>query len=246
MRIGIIGTGNIGGSLVRHLSRAGHDVKVANSRGPETIEADLLAHGARAVTAAEAAQDVQVLILSVPLGAIPHLADIVRTLPESATVIDTSNYYPQRDGEGFPPEGTVESVWVTEQLGRPVVKAWNSIGASPLAEKGRPAGTEGRVALPVAADREEDRTRAHALVDATGFDPYDAGPLAESWRQQPGTPCYGTDLTLGELPQALATADAEHAPRRRDIYVDAAAERLGSGISPDADWGVALARLLFR
>lgn len=245
MDIGIIGTGNIGGSLVRHLSRAGHQVKVANSRGPETIDADLLAHGARAVTAAEAAQDVEVLILSVPLGAVPGLADVVSALPETATVIDTSNYYPQRDGDGFLPEGTVESVWVSEQLGRPVVKAWNSIGAAPLAQEGRPAGEEGRIALPVAADRGEDRERAHALVDATGFDAYDAGPLAESWRQQPGTPCYGTNLTLEELPGALASADRERAPRRRDIYVDAAAERLGSGISPDAEWGVALARLLF-
>lgn len=247
MKIGIIGVGNIGRSLVLRLSRAGHDVTVANSRGPETIAAEVLAHGARAVTAPEAVQGAGVVILSVPLSALPGIAPLLSELPESVTVVDTSNYYPGRDGADLLPLGTVESRWVTEQLGRPVVKAWNSIGAASLAEKGVPAGTPGRIALPVAGDRKQDKQRAMALVEDTGFDAHDAGSVDDSWRQQPGIPCYGTDLTRGELPEALTAADLERAPRRRDIFVDAAVERLGDGATnPDAAWGVALARVLFR
>ena len=194
--------------------------------------------------AEEAVQDVAVLILSIPLQAIPGIAPLLADLPDDVTVIDTSNYCPGRDGDDFLPEGVVESQWISEQLGRPVVKAWNAIGADSLARNGKPAGTPGRIALPVAADRDEDRRRAHLLVDQTGLDPYDAGSIAESWRQQPGNPAYGTDLTLDELPDALSRADAERAPRRRDLVVAVFAERLGSGINPDAEWGVEVSRLL--
>lgn len=244
MKIGIIGTGHIGATLVRKLSAAGHVISVANSRGPETISEELLRDGARAVTAEQAVQDIEVLILSIPLQAIPSIAQLLADLPDDVTVIDTSNYYPGRDGDEFLPEGAVESQWVSEQLGRPVVKAWNATGSDSLATKGKPAGTPGRIALPVAADRDEDRRRAHLLVDQTGLDPYDAGPIAESWRQQPGNPAYGTDLTLDELPDALARADAQRAPRRRDLVVAVFAERLGAGTNPDAEWGVAVSRLL--
>ena len=244
MKIGIIGTGHIGATLVRTLSAAGHDVSVANSRGPETIADELLRDGARAATTEQAVQGAEVVILSIPLQAIPGMVPLVADLPDDVTVIDTSNYYPMRDGDDFLPEGVVESQWVSEQLGRPVVKAWNAIGSDSLARKGKPAGTPGRIALPVAADRDEDRRRAHLLVDQTGLDAYDAGPIAASWRQQPGNPAYGTDLTLDELPDALARADAQRAPRRRDLVVAVFAERLGSGTNPDAEWGVAVSRLL--
>lgn len=244
MKIGIIGTGDIGATLVRKLSAAGHDVSVANSRGPETISEELLRDGAQAATVEQAAQGAEVLILSIPLQAIPGIAPLLADLPDDVTVIDTSNYYPGRDGDEFLPEGVVESQWVSEQLGRPVVKAWNAIGSDSLARKGQPAGTPGRIALPVAADRDDDRRRAHLLVDQTGLEPYDAGSIAESWRQQPGNPAYCTDLTLDELPDALARADAERAPRRRDLVMAVVAERLGSGANPDAEWGVAVSRLL--
>lgn len=244
MKIGIIGTGHIGATLVRKLSAAGHDVSVANSRGPETISEELLRDGAQAATVEQAAQGAEVLILSIPLQAIPGIAPLLADLPDDVTVIDTSNYYPGRDGDEFLPEGVVESQWVSEQLGRPVVKAWNAIGSDSLARKGQPAGTPGRIALPVAADRDDDRRRAHLLVDQTGLEPYDAGSIAESWRQQPGNPAYCTDLTLDELPDALARADAERAPRRRDLVMAVVAERLGSGANPDAEWGVAVSRLL--
>ena len=94
MKIGIIGVGHIGKTLARELSRAGHDVKVANSRGPETIDAEVLATGARAVTAGEAVADVEAIILSVPMNQIPGLAPLIATVPEQTVVIDTSNYFP--------------------------------------------------------------------------------------------------------------------------------------------------------
>ena len=99
MKIGILGTGHIGKTLVRKLSAAGHDVKVANSRGPDTIEADVLASGGRAVTAEEAVVDVDVVILSIPLNRIPDIAPLIASVPAETVVIDTSNYYPHRDGQ---------------------------------------------------------------------------------------------------------------------------------------------------
>src|SRR5215207_3930650 len=139
MKIGILGTGHIGKTLVRKLSAAGHDVKVANSRGPETIEADVLSSGGRAVTAAEAVVDVDVVILSIPLNRLPAVASLIASVPAETIVIDTSNYYPARDGRIETIEaGQVESLWVAEQLGRLIVKAWNAIGSDSFARKGKP------------------------------------------------------------------------------------------------------------
>jgi predicted dinucleotide-binding enzyme len=222
-------------------------VKVANSRGPETIEADVLAFGARAVTTEEAVEGVDVVILSIPLNRIPSIAPLVANLPAETVVMDTSNYYPMRDDTIEAIEaGQVESLWVAEQLGRPVVKAWNSIGSDSFAKKGKPAGGTDRIALPVAADRDMDREVGMALVEETGFDAFDAGALAESWRQQPGAPAYCTDLTIEELPVALATADRARLPRRRDLAVAAMQERVGdSTTNPDAEYGVRLSRALY-
>jgi len=247
MKIGILGSGHIGKILVQRLSAAGHEVKVANSRGPETIEADVLASGGRAVAAAEAVADVDVVILSIPLDRLPGIAPLIARVPAETVVIDTSNYYPMRDGRIDAIEaGQLESLWVTEQLRRPVVKAWNSIGSASFAAKGKPAGSPDRIALPVAADREADRQVGMALVEDTGFDALDAGSLAQSWRQQPGAPCYGTDLTRKEMPSALAAADAARLPKRRDLAVAAFMERVGDGITnPDAEYGVRVSRALF-
>ncbi|MFP2961135.1 NADPH-dependent F420 reductase [Myxococcus sp. 1LA] len=247
MKIGIVGVGHIGKTLARKLGAAGHDVKVANSRGPETIEADVLASGARAVTVAEAVADVDALILSIPLNRIPGLAPLIAGVPARTVVIDTSNYYPFRDGKIAAIEaGQVESLWVAEQLGRPVVKAWNSIGSASFATKGMARGRPGRIALSVAADRDTDRKVGMALVEDTGFDAFDAGTLAESWRQQPGAPCYCTDLTREQMPAALAAADAARLPKRRDLAVAAITERVGDGTTnPDGEYGVRLNRALF-
>ena len=247
MRIGIVGAGNIGKTLSRKLSAAGHDVKIANSRGPETIDPEALSAGARAVDAADAVRDVEVVILSMPLNRMPAFASTLSAAPADAVVIDTSNYYPHRDERIQPIDaGEVESVWLSQQIGRPIVKAWNAIGSASFADEGAPAGTPGRIAIPVAADDADDRTLAMMLVDQTGFDGFDAGPLSESWRQQPGAPCYCTNLTSEEMGDALAAAEKDRLPKRRDISIAAIAERVGDGATnPDSDYAVRLTRAIF-
>jgi 8-hydroxy-5-deazaflavin:NADPH oxidoreductase len=136
-------------------------------------------------------------------------------------VIDTSNYYPHRDGKIDAMErGQVESLWVAEQLGRPIVKAWNAVLAATLQDKGVPAGAPGRTAIPVAADSDEAKRVGMKLVDETGFDPFDAGSLADSWRIQPGQPAYCTELKVEEMGPALAAADRTEAPKRRDLIIE--------------------------
>lgn len=237
MKIGILGTGHIGKTLVRKLSEAGHDVKAANSRGPASIGPDILSSGGRAVTAEDAVTDVDVVILSMPFNKIPDVAPLLSAIPDETVVIDTSNYYPARDDRIDAVEaGQVESLWVAEQLGRPIAKAWNAIGTASLAGKGKPAGEPGRIALPVAADRDEDRRVTMALVEDTGLDAFDAGSLADSWHQQPGAPAYCTDLTREELGAALAAAEKARLPKRRDLAAAAMMERLEgatTGLDPD-------------
>jgi len=221
MKISVIGAGAIGGNLARRLSEAGHDVLVADARGPEAVAADIVAAGARAVDLGEATTDREVIILSIPFSKQPELADLLARVTTDTVVVDTSNYYPGMNGHvQAVDDGQVESVWSAEQLGHPVVKAWNAALAGTQHLKGVPAGTPGRLAIPVAADSDRARRIVMRLVDDTGFDPVDAGPLAESWRQQPGTPAYCTELNAGQLEQALAAADKDEAPRTRDRLVE--------------------------
>ncbi|MET9014936.1 NAD(P)-binding domain-containing protein [Streptomyces olivaceoviridis] len=217
MKITVIGAGVIGGNLAARLSTAGHDVQVADARGPEAVAAEVLEAGARAVALDDSVRDRDVIILAVPFGVQPKLAELLATAPAEAVVVDTSNYYPGMSG---PVEaidsGVVESVWSQEQLGRPVVKAWNAALAETQRERALPAGAPDRIAIPVAADSHEHRRTVMTLVDATGFDPFDAGVLADSWRQQPGTPAYCTELGLDDLREALAAADKNTRAQTRD------------------------------
>jgi len=247
MKIGILGTGNIGKTLVHRLSEAGHDVKVANSRGPASIGPDVLSSGGRAVTAEDAVDDVDVVILSIPFARIPDVAPLLAGLPERTVVIDTSNYYPARDGRIEAVEaGQVESMWVAERLGRPIAKAWNAIGTDSLARKAKPAGSPGRIALPVAADRGEDLRVALELVEDTGLDAFDAGSLADSWHQQPGAPAYCTDLIRDEMGPALASADKARLPKRRDLAAAAMVERLdGATGELDPEYMIRVNRALY-
>jgi predicted dinucleotide-binding enzyme len=247
MKIGILGVGHIGKTLAQKLGAAGHDVKVANSRGPETIDADALQGGATAVAAAEVVRDVDVVIISVPLHRIPDVVPLMSDVPRETVVIDTSNYYPMRDGEIESIEkGQVESMWVADQIGRPVVKAWNSIGADSFAVNGTPAGSPGRLAIPVAADDPNQRRVGMSLVEETGFAAIDAGTLADSWRQQPGTPCYCTDVTEDEVHDALATADVTRSPKRRDLSVAVIAERYDDIMAtPQVDFAARVNRAIF-
>lgn len=133
--------------------------------------------------------DIDVAIVSIPLKALPQIKPLIDALPADVVVIDTSNYFPGRDGHiDALDKGQVEGEWVSEQLGRPVVKAWNAIGWDSFASKGLPAGHPERIAIPVSGDSQQHRNIAIALVNDTGFDGYDAGVLAESWRLQPGAP----------------------------------------------------------
>jgi predicted dinucleotide-binding enzyme len=159
MKKGIIGTGHIGKTLALRLAQAGHEVAVANSSRPENMSKDVLATGARAVTAEQAVQGKDVIILSIPLNRIPEVAPLFAEVHEETTVIDTSNYYPARDSKITSiEEGLVESLWVKEQLGRPIAKAWNAIGSDSFVNYGRPAGSSDRIAIPIASDREFDKS----------------------------------------------------------------------------------------
>lgn len=212
MRIGIIGAGNIGGTLTRRLRALGHDVAVANSRGPESLAALAGETGATAVAVSEAARDRDVVIVTIPEKHVPELPrDLFADVPTTTVVVDTGNYYPrQRDGRIDAIEaGLPESQWVAQQLGRPVIKAFNNIYAKHLLEYGRPAGTPDRIALPVAGDDPAAKDVVMRLVDALGFDPVDAGGLDESWRQQPMTPVYGSDRDAEGVRRALAEASRE-------------------------------------
>lgn len=212
MDIGIIGAGNIGGTLTRRLAALGHRVRVANSRAPETLAQLARETGATAVWAREAAADADLVIVSIPQKNVPDLAPgIVASAKPGAAVIETNNYYPkQRDGRIEAIEaGTPESVWVSGLLDTPVIKVFNGIYWKHLADKGLPAGTPGRIALPVAGAGGAAKQSVFEIVDQLGFDPVDGGALEESWRQQPGTPVYGTDLDAAGVVRALAAASPE-------------------------------------
>jgi predicted dinucleotide-binding enzyme len=224
VKIGIIGAGMIGGTLARRLVKLGHEVAIANSRGPETIRELAADAGATAVTAAEAARRGEIVIVTIPQRAVADLPkDLFAGVPDEVVVIDTGNYYPSRDGS-IPAleEGQPESAWVAGQLGRPVVKAFNTLYFQSLLEKGTPKGTAGRIALPVAGGLPDARAKVLRLVDELGFDPVDAGSIEESWRQQPGSPCYTQDLEAPRLKEALAAADRSRIPEYRKAADDAA------------------------
>ncbi len=196
MKIGIVDAGNIGATLARKLVVAGHDVKMSNSKGPDTIGDLARDVGAKAVSKEEAVQDVEVIILSIPFAKYPDIATLFNSVPEATVIVDTSDYYPFRDGAiADVDEGKPESVWVGEQIGRPVVKAWNAVLAATLAGKGQPSEASGRIAIPIAGDDKNAKATAMELVEATGFEALDSGSLADSWRQQLGTPAYCTELT---------------------------------------------------
>ena len=209
MKIGIIGAGQIGGTLTRRFTALGHEVLVANSRGPETLS-DLAAEtGATAVSVPEAVRDVDLIVVTIPEKNIPSLpAGLFADTPDHVVVVDTGNYYPrQRDGRIEEIEaGLTESQWVAQQLGRPVIKAFNNIYARHLLELGRPKGSPGRIALPVSGDDKAAKAIVLKLIDELGFDGVDAGGLDQSWRQQPGTPVYTTDFDAEGVRSALSDA----------------------------------------
>ena len=207
MRIGIIGSGHIGGTLARCFVDAGHEVAVSNSRGPETL-ADLateLGPRAQAMTAAEAARFGDLVVVSVPFG---RYREVPNEAVAGKVVIDTNNYYPRRDGhfEELDSDRTTSSELLQAHLsGARVVKAFNAILWSRLRDDGRPAGDGDRLGIPISGDEEQAKQAVAELIDEIGFDPVDAGTLAQGGRKhQPGTPAYTDGLPTSELRASLA------------------------------------------
>ncbi|ACM29783.1 NADPH-dependent F420 reductase [Rhizobium rhizogenes] len=233
MKIGIIGAGNIGAILARKLVAAGHEIKLANSKSPESIRNLAAELGATGTTKEDAVKGVDVVILSIPFSAYSDLAGLFEDVPANVVVVDTSNYYPFRDGAiSDVDDGQPEAVWVTEQINRPIIKAWNAVLAATLAEKGVDKTQSGRIALPVAGVDPEKKALVIELVEATGFDGLDAGSLETSWRQQPGTPAYCTELTADELRVALKKADQSRSAYNRETLIKGFMER-GDSLTHD-------------
>lgn len=215
MKIGIIGAGHIGSTLAKRFSELGHEVSIANSRGPDTLKELAAQTGATAVTTEEAARAGEVVVVTIPMCNVPDLGmRLFERVPESVVIIDTCNYYPQqRDGRIDGIElGLAESRWVAQQLGRPVVKAFNNIYADHLGKSGKPPGSSDRIALPYAGDDKTATAQVAALIDELGFDPVDDGTLEESWRQQPGSLVYGTDHDKLGVRKALEAASPQRKP----------------------------------
>jgi predicted dinucleotide-binding enzyme len=207
MRIGLIGAGNIGSTIARLAVDHGHEVTLSNSRGPETLAGlvEDLGERASAGTTAEAA-GADVVVVTIPLRA---YRDVPVAELAGKTVIDTNNYYPERDGHFVELDDGSEtsSGLLAEHLPTShVVKAFNTVNYKDLAQDGRPAGA-GRRAIPIAGDDAEAKRTVVGLLDEFGYDAVDAGPLAEGRRFEPGTPAYGPRFDAGGLRAALAAAD---------------------------------------
>ncbi|WP_345155189.1 NADPH-dependent F420 reductase [Micromonospora maritima] len=190
--VGLIGSGNIGGTVARLAVDTGHDVVLSNSRGPETLR-DLvteLGSRARAATPTEAATAGDLVVVTIPLRA---YREVPAAPLAGKIVIDTNNYYPERDGS-FPElddESTTTSELLQRHLPRSrVVKALNNIYFAHLRVLGRPAGASDRTALPIAGDDDGAKAAVTAFLDSLGYDAVDVGPLAEGWRFQRDTSAY--------------------------------------------------------
>ncbi|WP_338788373.1 NADPH-dependent F420 reductase [Metabacillus sp. FJAT-53654] len=219
MRFGIIGAGPIGSIISKKLVKSGHDVKIADARGIERLDGKELA--GRTVRVEDAIKNIEVLIISLPIKALPSIRNIIDQIGEEVIIVDTSNYYPYRDGIIEEIEnGMVESIWVSNHLGRPVIKAFNNLLAYTLENEGTAEDSSGRVAMAVAGNDPSQKQVVMDLVFELGFDVVDSGSLNDSWRQQPGTPAYCTELTKDELTKALKKAIKENAPLLRDKVME--------------------------
>jgi predicted dinucleotide-binding enzyme len=207
MNIGIIGAGEMGSLLASKFIKLGHSVSIANSRGPASLKQLAGEIGAEAASVEQVVKNKEVIIVSIPQKNVQALPkDLFKQLPKDVVVIDTGNYYPTlRDGEiaALQQKG-IDSLWVQEQLGVPVAKAFNSILATSIKDLGRPKGGKDRVALAVSGDNEKAKSVVFKLVDELGFDHFDIGTIAQSWKQQPGSPIYCRDISLDELKKRVA------------------------------------------
>ena len=220
MNIGIIGVGEMGSCLTSMFIKLGHTVSIANSRGPASLK--LLAEqlGAQAATVKEVVKNKEVIVISIHQKFVQDLPqNLFRNLPRGVVVIDTGNYFPSLRGGYIPglDESGIDSLWVQEQIGFPVVKVFNSILATSLREKGRANGEKGRIALTIAGDDSSSKEVVFKLVDRLGFDPFDVGTIAQSWKQQPGSSIYCRDIDLKAVKKKIDAMSAEWSDMREAI-----------------------------
>ncbi len=205
-KIGVVGAGNVGGTVARLFAGAGYEVAVSNSRGPDTLH-DLvqdIGHGAQALTAEEAVAFGEIVVVAVPLG---RYRDVPVTATAGKIVIDTDNYYPQRDGQitVLDDDTTTSSQLLAEHLpDARVVKALNVIPMGQLASMGQPPGAAGRIAIPIAGEDADAKRVVAELIDRIGYDSVDVGSLSDTRVMQPNAPLSGVSLTAADVRQVLA------------------------------------------
>lgn len=224
MNIGIIGSGYIGGTLTRRLAALGHKVFVSNATGPESLKELAEETGAVASTVRESVTKGEIVIITIPQKNITDLPkDLFEGVSDDVIVIDTGNYYPKlRDGKIEGLDDTIsDTEWSQKQIGRPLIKAFNSIVFTSLANEGKPKGDPKRIGLPVAGDNAEHKAKVMQLVEDLGYDAVDGGLLKESLRQQPGNPIYCTDKSANEILAYFKEVGSERTPEIMEKIIDA-------------------------
>jgi len=206
MKIGIIGSGNIGRTLAKHLAKVGHEVSISNSRGAASLAEFAATNQVKAVEVTDAARNNEMVIIAIPQKSILTLSkDLFEGVSDEVIIVDTCNYYPTlRDGEiDLLEDGLSDSEWVSQMIGKPVLKAFNSIQARSLMDEGHAKGDPKRIALAVSGDNAAHKQVLANVLDQIGFDFYDNGLLSNSWKQQPGTPTYCVDFNLEKISEAM-------------------------------------------
>jgi len=220
MNIGIIGSGEMGICLATKFVTLGHAVSITNSHRPASLTQLAATIGAESITMEAAIKNKEVVIVSIPSKNVPDLPkDLFKQLPNEVVVIDTMNYYPiLRDG-AIPEldQHGIDSVWVQEQLGIPVVKVFNSVLATSINNLARAKGESDRIALAVSGDDLNAKEVVFQLVNELGFDPFDVGTIDQSWKQQPGSLIYCRDINLAELKKRVGVMGTVWADMRSRI-----------------------------
>lgn len=228
MKIGIIGAGEMGRCLASRLVTCGHTVSIANSREPASLKQVVENIGAEPVSIEGATKYKDVIIVSIPQKSIADLPKkLFEDIPGDTVVIDTGNYYPGlRDGAIPALEQIgIDSLWVQMHLGVAVVKVFNSILATSIKDFGRPRGDRNRIAIAISGDSIKSKKIVFTLVEELGFDPYDVGDIAQSWKQQPGSPIYCRDIHLEELKKRVESM-ADRPGLRNEILEKRKADEL--------------------
>lgn len=220
MKISIIGAGNMGLILAKKFVEAGHQVRVSNSRGPETIKEDAQSIGFKPVVVNNIVENADVIVIAIPVKNVPLLpTNLFQKARHSVVIIDVGNYYPIRDGVIKEiHDGMVESAWVSNIIHRPVVKVFNTISPRSIQELANKEKSK-RITLPVSGDSAKDKEVVKGLLDDVGFDFFDVGTLADSWKQQPGAPIYATNLKYEEIKNWVNRSIKSSLPERRENFL---------------------------